>query len=530
MSLRIDREKCLACGICEEHCILDNIRVQTPPCKAACPVGVNPQAYCTLLALDRPDDALGMLYRDVPFPRLLAYVCHAPCEDKCNRRLVDAPVAIKDVKRFLVDNSTHPAQPVTLGEPSGKKVAVIGAGPAGMMAAVELRRMGHEVVLFDSLPEPGGMVLAGIPRFHLPDDVRRSDTALLEKLGVEMKLGTTVGKDVGFGELRSSYDAVLLAVGTHVEERLHVEGEDAAGVVDGVTFLRAVNMGERPSIGPRVLVIGGGNVAVDSARVALRLGAEDVQLACLEDRNEMPAFRKELEGALEEGITFNCTWGPERILVENGRVRGVEFKRCVSVWGPSRKFEPKYDPAQRLVLGADTVIVAIGQSPDLSFLAGSDAGDVLKGNMLRVNPETLETRLEGVFAAGDMVTGPSSVVEAMASGKRAAASIDRYVRGQDPILNSLVKEGMKVILPAAELDRARRHAREPMPKLALQQRRRSFDIVDTGYSADAAKREADRCLRCGKAVEYYKECWYCLPCEIECPTEALTLEIPFLVS
>ena len=440
MSISIDRDKCLACGICEEYCVLDNIRVQIPPCRAACPINLNPQAYCTLLARDRPDDALGGIYKDVPFPRMLGYLCHAPCEKECSRRLVDESVSIKDLKRFLVDNATHPTAPVKAGWPTGKSIAIVGAGPAGMMAAVSLRQMGHEVTIFDSLPEAGGMTLAGIPKFHLPDNMRKADTLLLDALGIEQKYGMAVGKDIGFGDLTAKYHAVLLAVGTHVEERLNIEGEETPGVLDGISFLRAVNLGERPSMGSKVLVIGGGNVAVDSARVALRLGAQDAQLVCLEQREEMPAFPSEVEGAMEEGITFNCTWGPERILLENGKVRGVELKRCVSVWGPEGRFQPTYDPNQRFTLSADTIIVAIGQSPDLAFLADSHARDIFKGNTLRVNPATMETRLKGVFAAGDMVTGQSSVVEAMASGRKTAATIDLYVRGQDLILKRIIKD------------------------------------------------------------------------------------------
>lgn len=528
MSIIIDRDKCLACGICEQYCVLDNIRVQMPPCRSACPININPQAYCTLLALDRPDDALGMIYKDVPFPRVLGYVCHAPCEKECNRRLVDEPVSIRDLKHFLVDNATHPTAPVKVDCPTGKRIAVVGAGPAGMMAAVSLRQMGHEVTIIDSLPEAGGMTLAGIPKFHLPDNIRKADTLLLDELGIEQKYGAMVGKDIGFGDLTAKYHAVLLAVGTHVEERLNIEDEETPGVLDGISFLRAVNLGERPDVGLKVLVIGGGNVAVNSARVALRLGAQDAQLVCLEQREEMPAFPSEVQGAMEEGITFNCTWGPERILLEDGKVTGVEFKRCISVWGLGGRFQPTYDPNQRLTLSADTIIVAIGQSPDLAFLADSHAEDIFRGNTLRVNPTTMETRLKGVFAAGDMVTGPSSVVEAMASGRKAAATIDLYVRGQDVIFKRIVRD-QKTMIGDADLVRARRYPRAAMPRIDVKTRRSTFELIDTGYDAVTARKEADRCLRCAKAIEYYNECWYCLPCEIECPTEALTLEIPFLV-
>jgi NADPH-dependent glutamate synthase beta subunit-like oxidoreductase len=529
MSIAIDRDKCLACGVCEEYCVLDNIRVQVPPCRAACPININPQAYCTLLAMDRPDDALEMIYKDAPFPRLLGYVCHAPCERECNRRLVDEPVSIKELKRFLVDRAAHPAAPVNVGWPTGKRVAIVGAGPAGMMAAVSLRQMGHEVTMYDSLPEAGGMTLVGIPRFHLPEAARKADTALLDTLDVEQNYGTTVGRDIGFVDLREGYDAVLLAVGTHVEERLNIEGEQAPGVLDGLSLLRAVNSGKEIEVGQRVLVIGGGNVAIDSARTALRLGAQDAQIVCLEKRDEMPAFPVEVREAVEEGITLNCTWGPERIILEKGSLKGLECMRCTSVWGPGGGFLPTFDPDQRLTLSADTLIVSIGQSPDVAFLADSDARDILKGNPLWVNPATMETRLKGVFAAGDMVTGPSSVVEAMSSGRKAAVSIDRYVRGQD-VTSEQIRKEQKLLTGELDLARARRYPRAVMPQIDITRRKNSFEVIHTGYDAATARQEADRCLRCAKAIEYYNECWYCLPCEIECPTEALRLEIPFLVS
>lgn len=529
MSIIIDRDSCLACGVCEEYCVLDNIRVQVPPCRAACPININPQAYCTLLAMDRPDDALEMIYKDAPFPRLLGYVCHAPCEGECNRRLVDEPVSIKDLKRFLVDHADHPAAPVKVGWPTGKRVATVGAGPAGMMAAVCLRQMGHEVTMYDSLPEAGGMTLVGIPQFHLPEAARKADTALLDELGVEQKYGTTVGRDIGFVDLTEGYDAVLLAVGTHVEERLNIEGEESPGVLDGLSFLRAVNSGKEIEVGQKVLVIGGGNVAVDSARAALRLGARDAQIVCLEKRDEMPAFPTEVREAVEEGITLNCTWGPERVILEDGNLKGMECTRCTSVFGPGGVFQPTFDPNQRLTLSADTLIVAIGQSPDVAFLADSRARDIFKGNALWVNTATMATRLEGVFAAGDMVTGPSSVVEAMASGSKAALSIDRYVRGQDLTLER-IRDERNLLTGEVDLARARRYPRAVMPQIDIEMRKRSFEVIHTGYDAATARKEADRCLRCAKAVEYYNECWYCLPCEIECPTEALRLEIPFLVS
>ena len=231
MAVLIDREKCLACGTCQERCILDNIRVETPPCRAACPIGINPQAYAALLSLDRAEEALSTIYDTTPFPRILAYVCQAPCERSCTRKQADQPVAIRYLKRYLVDKAAHPVGRYKSGRPSGKKTAVVGAGPAGMAASVRLREMGHEVCMFDSGQEAGGMALSCIPRFHLPKEAVRGDAAVLETMGVERRFGVTVGKDVSFSELREQFDAVLLAVGTHFSHRLNLEGEDASGVM-----------------------------------------------------------------------------------------------------------------------------------------------------------------------------------------------------------------------------------------------------------------------------------------------------------
>jgi len=285
--------------------------------------------------------------------------------------------------------------------------------------------------VFDELPEAGGMMRIGIPEFRLPRAVLDEEIARIADMGVEMRLGQRVGRDVHFDDLLRDFDVVFLAVGAHVSERLNAPGEGLAGIHYGTDFLRRHHLGERVEVGERVVVLGGGNVAVDAALVARRLGGKDVRLVCLESRDQMPAFAWETEQALAEGVLLTCGWGHKHVLASAGRVASLHVWPCVSIFDEAGRFAPKFDDSTERVLPADTLIIAIGQSPDLSFLGEAASFDLFRGSALRVDRLTLETRLPGVFAGGDMVAGPTSVVEAMAAGQRAAESVDRYLRGLD---------------------------------------------------------------------------------------------------
>ena len=527
MAIKVDTTKCIACGICEDRCLLDNLRVKIPPCRDACPIGVNCQAYVTYIALGRHGEAAEVARQDIPFARVLSRVCTHDCETACTRNEVDAPVAIRSLKRFVTDRIPAPA-PRSSEEERGERVAVVGAGPAGLQAAWDLRRLGYGVTVFDEMPHPGGMMRLGIPEFRLPREVLDDEVGLVTQTGVEVRCNTRIGRDVSFANLRSEFDAVFLAVGTHLSERLNVDGEDADGVVHGMDFLRDFHLGRSVPVGTRVLVIGGGNVAVDAALTARRLGADDVHLACLESRDEMPAFDWEIEQALEEGVLLLCSWGPKQILAEDGSVRAVRLRRCLSIFDSQGRFAPSFDETQEMLVEADTLVVAIGQSSDLSFLGSEAASEAFQGMTLRVDETTQATRIPGVFAGGDMTTGPSSVVEAMAAGKRAAVSIDRYLRGQD-IAAGRADEALHEVATVVDTQGAIHRARARVPVLPREERTRGHGEVERTIDEAAAVREAERCLRCGYAYERYRECWYCLPCEIECPTEALKVEIPFLV-
>ena len=530
MSLVIDHTKCLACGICAERCLLDNIRVKTPPCQAACPLGVNCQAYVTLVAMERDEESLAYISDRVAFPKTLTHVCTHPCETACSRRQFDRPIAIRALKRFVTEKvrAKKPEHPTS----DTGRVAIVGAGPAGLQAAFDLRMKGHAAAVFDELPEAGGMMRIGIPEFRLPRSVLDEEVARIADMGVEMRLGQRVGRDVHFDELLRDFDAVFLAVGAHVSERLNASGEGLAGIHYGTDFLRRHHLGERLEVGERVVVLGGGNVAVDAALVARRLGGKDVRLVCLESRDQMPAFAWETEQALAEGVLLTCGWGHKHVLARAGRVASLHVWPCVSIFDEAGRFAPKFDDLTERVLPADTLIIAIGQCPDLSFLGEAASFDLFRGSALRVDRLTLETRLPGVFAGGDMVAGPTSVVEAMAAGQRAAESVDRYLRGRDLRAGREHEPGSAQAavpnLEQAVADEAvgeNGHRRWPSVPISP-----TTCGVEPVMDEGSARREAQRCLRCGTAYERYQECWCCLPCEIECPTDALKLEIPFLVS
>jgi len=528
MAIRVDTTKCIACGICVDRCLLDNLRVRIPPCRNACPLDINCQAYVSYIAMKRYDEAAETTRQGIPFARVLARVCAHPCENFCTRNEVDAPVAIRALKRFVTDR-VPVADVSPPDQTQGKRVAIVGAGPAGLQAAWDLCRLGYGVTVFDEMPEPGGMMRLGIPEFRLPRSVLDQEISDVLRLGVRIQCNTRIGGDVGFARLREEFDAVFLAVGTHLSERLNVDHEEAKGVVHGMDFLREFHLGRPVSVGGKVLVVGGGNVAVDAALTARRLGADDVHLACVETRNQMPAFDWEVAQSLEEGVLLFCSWGPKQILTQGDAVRAVRLRRCVGVFDTQGRFAPSYDESQEMEVEVDTLIIAIGQSPDLSFLGSEAASGAFQGMTLRVDKATQATRIPGVFAGGDMTTGPASVVEAMAAGKRAAVSIDRYLHGQD-IAASRDKRSLHEVATAVDTHGAIHRARAKAPLLPRDQRLGGQIEVEQTIDEVHALREAERCLRCGYAYEHYRECWYCLPCEIECPTEALKVEIPFLVA
>jgi heterodisulfide reductase subunit A-like polyferredoxin len=553
----VDLEKCNACGDCIEKCpvhllnefdeglgtrtaihkqypqaIPDGMlitKTNRPPCVITCPASVNVQGYTALAAEGKFEEAYKVIKRQNPFPSVCGRVCHHPCELECNRRELDEAVAINPLKRFISDyardkkkTGTAEEKAALLGENPAidhqkPKVAIVGSGPSGLTAAQDLVFLGYPVTVFEALSSPGGMMVTGIPSYRLPKEILKEEIQEILDLGVELKTNTTIGKDLSLDDLKSqNYKAVYLAVGAQASRRLPIAGDDLDGVWGGVEFLKEGNLSTPPSIGQKVVVIGGGNVAVDVALSALRIGAEEVEMFCLEKRDEMPAHEWEIEDALEEGIKINCSWGPECYEGKEGKVNGVSFKRCTSVFDADGRFSPSYDEKETTATSVDTVIVAIGQAADLSFLGKENSLETVRDLALKSDEVTLETNLSGVFAGGDGVTGPTSVVEAIFHGHEAAISIDRYLKGEDVRKNRV--RGKEEPAPYPEDRIFEPKPRQKEEKLPVTERRENWKEITHSLTEAQAIEEAKRCMNCGYCCE-------CLQCVEACKAEAIDHEM-----
>ncbi|MFQ5874088.1 MAG: FAD-dependent oxidoreductase, partial [Dehalococcoidia bacterium] len=437
------------------------------PCRTGCPAGIDIPRYVRFIAQEKYDEALAVIREKVPFPAVLGYVCFHPCESVCRRGRVSEPVSICRLKRFAAEHGRQHDQTVSVAN-TGKRVAVVGSGPAGLTAAYYLQAKGHGVTVFEAASEPGGMLLQGIPRFRVPREVVQWEIDGILARGIELRTNTPVGpaSDLSLEKLQSEYDAVFLAVGAQLSKKIRLEGSEMPGVLWGLDFLHEVNLGSWPGIPlGRVVVIGGGNVAMDVALTARRLGAKEIEIACLESCAEMPAFESEIEQACEEGAVLHPSWGPKRVLA-NGKVAGIELVRCTRVFDESGRFNPSFDPSVTTVIEADTVILAIGQSTDFSFLGKNRQELVTERGTVRVDEASLAAPLPGLFAAGEVVSGPSSVIQAIAAGRKAATSIDRYLGGDGVIEEALAPVQETDPWIGRDGDFASR-GREPMPYLSL---------------------------------------------------------------
>jgi NADPH-dependent glutamate synthase beta subunit-like oxidoreductase len=544
------------------------------PCMQACPVHTQAGRYVSLIAEGRYEEAYRYARAPNPFASICGRVCGHPCETDCRRGKLDAPISIRALKRFLTERyGPESRNPVAVFPEKPKithneKVAVIGSGPAGLSAAHDLALLGYPVTVFEASAVPGGMLHLGIPEYRLPRDVLQAQIREILDLGPELRLNAPLGRDFSLAVLRhQGFKAILLALGLHRSRDLPIPGHDLDGVIKGIDFLLNVNLGYQFSIGKRVVVIGGGNVAIDVARsalrqqqrltlealstsllpdsltpgelevamkelmdvsrAALRLGAREVHLVCLESREEMPAFEDEIEEGQHEGLKIHPSLGPRRLIGEKGKVTALETIRCTSVFDAQHRFNPTFESGTESIIPCDTVILAIGQASDLSFLTPADGIETTRQGTVKIDPETLMSTAPGIFAAGDIAFGPRLIISAVADGKKAAEQIDRYLRG--PAWQPKPRYVHIRVLDHHQMAESYdEYSRLPVPVVPLD-RRTGVTEVETGYTEAEARREAARCLKCwvntifeGNEVEG-TECILCGGCVDVCPENCLQL-------
>ena len=539
----VDPMKCTGCGACTTECpvslpsefdqglgerkaiyrpfpqavpnIFSISRRGTSPCQAACPVHQDGQGYVTLIAQRRFEEALQVILRDNALPSICGRVCTHPCTAACTRAEVDDPVNLPALKRFITDYCADYKLPQPSVPDRPERVAIIGSGPAGLVCAYQLRQKGYRPTIFEALSTAGGMLTVGIPSYRLPRKLLKAEIDRLRAIGIEILLDTPVGRSIAFDELRKSFSAVFIAIGAHVERKLAVPGENLIGVTGGVEFLRRVNLEKPVAPSRRVLVIGGGNSALDAARTALRCGAKDVTIVYRRTRAEMPADPREIEDAAREGIKLMFLIAPKSFQAgADGRVAGLEcLKMKLGKPDASGRPAPEPIPGSEFVLPCDGVIVSIGQFPDVGGLGERLGVETTKWGTLKADPRTLETGLPGVFAGGDCVTGPDVVVNAKLAGKKAATSIDRWLNHEDmrigrewegPYHTEYVVDTTGVLMQR----QIHMQALDPVT------RGKTFAEVHVGYTEEEAVAEAKRCLACGI-------CCDCHLCEAACEAHAI---------
>ena len=550
-------------------------------CQVACPVHTDARGYVRAIADGRFDEAYLIARGPNPFASICGRICGAPCEIACRRGKIpkvnddgmfvgqDRPIAIRALKRFVCDRFGPDARPVdevldsikdfvppiaadademaallrsgidkTVEKANGLRIAIIGAGPAGLSAAHDLALMGFKPVVFEIEPVAAGMLAVGVPAYRLPRKLIENEIAVIEALGVEIRCAVEIGRDVSFAELRSDFAAVIISVGAKSSRGLGLTGEDGPGVIGGVDLLRSVSLGEKVEVGRDVVVIGGGNVAYDVARSVVRQIAFDtartaarlaetsrVHLVSLEGAEEMPADTIEIIEGDEEGIERSNGWGPTEIVRdERGRVTGVKFRRCLQVYDDERKFAPVYDDEDIRVIECDTVLLAVGQAPALTFLedGGKDV-ETMRGGWLKVDPDTLQTTAADVFVAGDLAHGTKLLIDAVASGKAAARSVYQFLTGKklkrELIQTHVVLERYRRELGYESIRRVEVPTIDPEERLLHPE-----NVVEIGYSREQAMREASRCLDCGVTPVFDgMRCVLCGGCADVCPTECLKL-------
>lgn len=505
-------------------------------CRAGCPVNTDAGAYVTAIGTGNYEEAYRIARAPNPFASICGRVCAHPCETKCRKGAVDEAIAIRALKRFVTEQygvesgNYEKTMPRKYLHPTGKRVAIVGAGPAGMAAAHELALMGVKCTVFEAEAVPGGMMYYGIPEYRLPRKLIAAEVQAIENLGVDIVYNTAVGRDIQLEQMKRDFDAVLVTIGCKKSRGLKMEGHDLDGVYQGVDFLHDLNIGQymQHKVGRRVVVIGGGNVAFDVARSVMRMGNREVKLFCLEKRHEMPADLLEIEEGLEEGISVNNAWGPLRIAGdEDKQVTGIEFKKCLSVFDENGRFNPAFDENNKVSIDCDTIIMTVGQTADLSLIPSGMNVKVSKFNTIEVDPQTLMTDEPGVFAAGDVETGPKIIITSVARGKKAAQGIAQYLKLEKQKVTQVTVTNMKGYLREQtyevhedfdSLKRYNPHA------ISVEDRIPGVAAVEIGYDDNAAREQARRCLRCHIIPVFNGDrCILCGGCVDVCPEYVLKM-------
>lgn len=573
---RVSTEDCVACGKCVEYCpagavklgqklctkdgpvtypkhelpdatswgpekwdedYRDNNRINcydtgTAPCKTACPAHIAVQGYLKKAAQGKYTEALALIKKDNPFPAICGHICNRRCEDACTRGTIDQAVAIDEVKKFIAEQDLKAETryipeiiPPTTGRLFDEKIAIIGAGPAGLSCAYYLALKGYKPTVFEKNEKPGGMLVYGIPSFKLEKNIVDAEIDVIRELGVDIRCGVEIGKDITLDELRAQgYKAFYVAIGCQGGRKAGILGEDAEGVMTAVDFLKTVGQDETYPVEGRTVVVGGGNVAIDVARTSGRCGASEVSMYCLESREIMPASIEEIEEAEEEGVEIHCGWGPKEILTEDGKVTGIVFKKCTSVFDENGRFAPVYDETKTVTIPCERVFLSIGQSIQWGSLLEGSKVEFGRGNGPVADRLTYQTKEPDIFVGGDVYTGPKFAIDAIAAGREGAISIHRYVQPRSSLtigrnrrdFIELDKDNLKV----EQYDNSSRQI--PGTDKTID-RHRSFRDAKQTFTEEQVKIETARCLGCGASVVDENKCIGCGVCTTKCEFDAIHL-------
>ncbi len=566
---KVDIDKCVACGECVESCPTNSLILGqkictdtlppkkkqdlphntewgpehwnpdyrtnravvtesgSSPCKAECPAHIGIQGYLKLASQGRYTEALQLIKEENPFPAVCGRVCPRKCESSCTRGEVDDPIAIDEVKKFIAQKDLAAKTRFIPKKKNdyGKKIAIVGAGPAGLSCAYYLAIDGYAVTVFEKEKALGGMLTLGIPSYRLEKDVVNAEIDVLREMGVDFKTGVEVGRDITFDDLRKEgFEAFYLAIGAQSGRKIGIVGEDTEGVMTGIDFLRKVNLDEKIELDGKTIVIGGGNVAIDVARTATRVGSSQVSMYCLESMMEMPALLEEIEEATEEDVSINNSWGPKRIVTENNKITGVEFKKCVSVFDENGRFCPVYNENETTIVKADHVLISVGQAMDWGKLIAGSSIELNPNQTIKADELTFQTGEPDVFAGGDALTGPSFAIDAIAMGKEAAISIHRYVHpGQSLVLGRIKREYISFDKKSLNLSGYDYLPREKTEQVDGKKAKNTFKDLRGTFTEEQVLKETERCLGCGVTMVDDFMCVGCGMCTTKCKFDAIKL-------